>query len=124
MNNEQQKAIYDVIWDYYNDKENGGKINIYLENLGDTFPDIRKKVLRLLKNKKAFKKGETVNIGMMAKPDFNLKGIVLKANSLTITVQTVDGQTLEFYTTTLNQKGCRDKGIFDVLFLRKNSENT
>lgn len=119
MNKEQKKAIYDVLENYYKGKEKGEKTDLYLENLGDAFPEIRKKAIRLIKNRNTFKKGQNVTIGMMADPSFILRGTVIKANSMFITVRAENGQELDFYTSSLNQKGNRDKDIFDTLFLRK-----
>lgn len=118
MNDEQKQAIYNVLYDYFDNRKNGYKLNLHIECMASNFPDITREVVRDLKRKIVLIKGNTVNIGMMCNPAFNIKGEIIKIGKMFIKVKIKDDEILEFYTTSLNQKGLRDKNYSNVLFIR------
>jgi len=118
MNDEQKLSIYNVLYDYFDNRRNGSKLNLYIESMASNFPDITKEVVRDLKRKTVLVKGNTINIGMMCNPAFNLKGEIIKIGKMFIKVKIKDDEILEFYTSSLNQKGLRDKQYSNVLFIR------
>lgn len=118
LSKEQNQAIYDVLFDYFESRMNGVKLNTNIETLADKFPDISKIVVKNLKRKTSLKVGNSINIGMMCNPSFHLSGEIIKIGKLFIKVKLPDDKILEFYTSSLNQKGLRDKNYSNVLFIR------
>lgn len=118
MNDEQKLSIYNVLYDYFDNRRNDSKLNQHIESMASNFPDITKEVVKDLKRKTVLIKGNIINIGMMCNPDFNIKGEIIKIGKMFIKVKIKEDEILEFYTSSLNQKGLRDKHYSNVLFIR------
>ena len=119
MNQEQKQSIYNVLYDYFDNRRNGSKLNLHIESMASNFPDITKEVVKNLKRKTILVKGNIINIGMMCNPSFNIKGEIVKIGKMFIKVK-INDEIIEFYTTSLNQKGLL--GLKDnnskILFIR------
>ena len=89
--------------------------------MASNFPDITKETVKNLKRKTVLVKGNVINIGMMCNPSFNIKGEIVKIGKMFIKVK-INDEIIEFYTTSLNQKGLL--GLKDnnskILFIRLN----
>lgn len=118
MNDEQKQAIYNVLLEYFESRHHGYKINLHIEYMADRFPDITKEVVKDLKRKLLLKVGNRVSIGMMCNPAFNIVGEIIKIGKSLIKVKLNNDEIIEFYTSSLNQKGWRDKNYSNVLFIR------